>query len=258
MSLLTFTADATTDQITSTAHGRVTGDGPFDVLNSGGALPGGLALATPYWFIRIDADHGKLATSQANAIAGTAINITSNGSGTQNLVSSLPTYPTRTFAAGSQIPSADLNEFMAQITGAKHKNRPIIVPGSAFMIDSGAPTRSGQVWTFGSGGTYVLVAPVQLLVGTRITNVVWSFNRNGSTGAFNFKLTKRSFGDGGAGAAADVYSDSVSTGTGWTTHDSASAPYTTEDAMLYLLSVGVPAPSANAFFDGARIFVDRL
>jgi hypothetical protein len=81
----TFTADSTTDQAAHTAHGLNTGDGPVQVSNSGGGLPAGLAAATNYWVIRVDADHVSFATSLANALAGTAIDLTTNGTGTQTL-----------------------------------------------------------------------------------------------------------------------------------------------------------------------------
>jgi hypothetical protein len=86
----TFTADSTTDRLNRTAHGLKTGDGPVRTSNSGGALPTGLAAATDYFVIwdtttGDDADHFRLATSLANALAGTAIDITSNGTGTQTL-----------------------------------------------------------------------------------------------------------------------------------------------------------------------------
>lgn len=77
-----FTADSTTDKLTATAHKIKTGMA-LQVSNSGGALPGGLAATTTYWAILVDASTFKLATSYANAVAGTAIDITSNGTGTQ-------------------------------------------------------------------------------------------------------------------------------------------------------------------------------
>lgn len=82
---LTFTAASGTDLLTATAHGLETGDGPIRVSNSGGALPTGLAAATDYWVIKVSADTFKLATSLTNAYAGTAIDITADGSGTQTL-----------------------------------------------------------------------------------------------------------------------------------------------------------------------------
>lgn len=50
-----------------------------------GALPTGLALATDYFVIRISATTIKLATTLALALAGTAIDITAQGSGTHTL-----------------------------------------------------------------------------------------------------------------------------------------------------------------------------
>jgi len=82
----TFTADSTTDHLTATAHGLNTGDGPVQVSNSGGGLPGGLATSTNYWVIKIDANTFELATSLANALAGTQIDITTNGTGTQTVL----------------------------------------------------------------------------------------------------------------------------------------------------------------------------
>lgn len=77
-----FTADATTDQLHKVAHLLETGDGPFTPTNSGGALPGGLVLVPPlYYVIKVDADNFKVATSLANAYAAVAVDITSNGSG---------------------------------------------------------------------------------------------------------------------------------------------------------------------------------
>ena len=80
----TFTADAATDVMTKTAHGFKTGL-VVRVSNSGGALPSGLLAATDYYVIYVSADTFKLATSLVNANAGTAINITTNGTGTQTV-----------------------------------------------------------------------------------------------------------------------------------------------------------------------------
>lgn len=82
----TFTASATTDEATATAHGLVTGDGPFHLTNSGGALPAGLSLLTNYWVIRTAANTFKFATTYANALAGTAVDLTGAGTGTHTLV----------------------------------------------------------------------------------------------------------------------------------------------------------------------------
>ena len=79
----TFTA-ATSDVCTKVAHGLQTGDGPVR-LTTTGTLPAGLALATDYWIIWIDADTFYFATSLANAYAGTRVDITTTGTGTHTV-----------------------------------------------------------------------------------------------------------------------------------------------------------------------------
>lgn len=73
--------DATDNEITMTAHGAVTGYGPvrFTLQGDASALPAGLAVSTDYWLIAVDANTVKVASSFANAIAGTAIDITDTG-----------------------------------------------------------------------------------------------------------------------------------------------------------------------------------
>jgi hypothetical protein len=75
------------DVITKTAHGMPTGAGPFRFATTG-ALPTGTGIAvdTNVWIIAPTADTYKLATSKANALAGTAIDITAAGSGSSTLI----------------------------------------------------------------------------------------------------------------------------------------------------------------------------
>lgn len=81
-----FTTDfATDDNLDATAHGLLTGDGPLR-LSSSGTLPAGLDDETDYWVIKIGANEIRLATSQANALAGTAVALTDNGSGTHSWI----------------------------------------------------------------------------------------------------------------------------------------------------------------------------
>lgn len=86
-----FTADASTENLTSgsTAHERFTGDGPV-YLATTGTLPAGLAVDTPYYFIRVSSIEFKFATSYANAVLGTAIDLTDAGTGTHSVSSSSP------------------------------------------------------------------------------------------------------------------------------------------------------------------------
>lgn len=79
----TFTA-AASNICTAAAHGYVTGL-KVQVSNSGGALPGGLSGATDYFVIYLSANTFSLAESLVNANAGTAVDITDAGSGTQTI-----------------------------------------------------------------------------------------------------------------------------------------------------------------------------
>jgi len=76
--------NASTDKITKANHGASTGQGPAR-LTTTGTFPGGLNGTTDYWYIKIDNNNIKLATSYANANNGIAIDITSNGSGSMKL-----------------------------------------------------------------------------------------------------------------------------------------------------------------------------
>lgn len=83
---VTFTADAATEVLTLASGARSLdwGDG-VRLSNSGGALPAGLSAATTYYVIPHLHEQVQLATTAANALAGTAINITDAGTGTHTL-----------------------------------------------------------------------------------------------------------------------------------------------------------------------------
>lgn len=78
-SLVTFTADDTTDVCTSNAHGLVNGNKVM-VSNSGGALPGGLTANTVYYIITAATNTFQLSATEG----GAAINLSSAGSGTNS------------------------------------------------------------------------------------------------------------------------------------------------------------------------------
>ncbi len=75
------------ETLTITGHGLTTGEGPILFTNSGGGLPGGISAGTKYWAIVVDANTIALATSRANALANTRVDITSSGTGTHTLAS---------------------------------------------------------------------------------------------------------------------------------------------------------------------------
>lgn len=65
--------DPVADTLTRTAHGLLTGDGPIQLSST--STPGGTAIATDYWLVRIDANTLKLAASFLDAMAVTPITI---------------------------------------------------------------------------------------------------------------------------------------------------------------------------------------
>jgi hypothetical protein len=75
------------DVITEIAHGMYTGDRVQ--LSTTGVLPSPLAAATDYWVIRFNNNGIQLATSAANAHAGTFIDITSAAGGGTHTVTPL-------------------------------------------------------------------------------------------------------------------------------------------------------------------------
>ena len=76
--LTSVTGTAATDRLTKNAHGMVTGD-PFIITFGSGFT--GLTSGKRYYAIFIDANNIKVATNLANALAGTAIDITVDGAG---------------------------------------------------------------------------------------------------------------------------------------------------------------------------------
>lgn len=88
-----FTASSSTQNCTATAHGLLPGTGPIRITTTL-TVPGGLAVATDYWAIVDDVNTFRFASSLANALTMTNINLTSAGTGTLTFVAGAsPTAP---------------------------------------------------------------------------------------------------------------------------------------------------------------------
>lgn len=74
----TFTADASTDTLTSTAHGFSNND-KVRFWTFAGTLPTGISTSTSYWVANVTANTFQI---KANKDSGSVVNITANGSGT--------------------------------------------------------------------------------------------------------------------------------------------------------------------------------
>jgi hypothetical protein len=71
--------DVSMNTITAANHGLTTGHVVRLTISGGGTLPDPFLAATDYYVIRVDASTFKLATSRANADAGSAVNIADQG-----------------------------------------------------------------------------------------------------------------------------------------------------------------------------------
>jgi hypothetical protein len=125
------------DLLTKAGHGMATGEGPYRMANSGGALPLGLAVDTDYWVIKVDADGFKLASTKANALAGTAVNLTGDGTGTQTVLRTT-------------------NDVLMAII----KDRGNAVPGKNYTITqvTGAGETDTLLWTANAAGNWFSAA----------------------------------------------------------------------------------------------------
>lgn len=183
--------------------------------NVGGALPAAtpsLAPVTDYFAIRVDDDHIKLAVTNADAMAGTAIDITGSGSGTTTIEFNLPYCVPRIDAGGTQVFSRDNNATWGSLValysllvgqaqaiwttitfavglvmGAnqnitlsgtgdlKHGDRVLSFSGTMFVAQSGTVTfqLSGGIT---SAASCILLGDIPLRIGDRIKAITVTFD----------------------------------------------------------------------------------
>lgn len=163
----TFTADAGTDIITWTSTANIPSNillGTKVRLTTTTTLPAGLALATDYFVIPVTTSTCKLATTYANAVAGTAIDITDAGTGTHTMSRLLPRYtngaglnaiffnPAST-ALGAGTPNLSLNYTNSAQTAARAT--PTVLP-----VGKTAASNSHILYTGATGaGKYNYAVP---------------------------------------------------------------------------------------------------
>lgn len=82
---LTVAPDHTSNSFALTAHGLLTGDGPLDYA-AATTPPTGLDPTLQYYVIKTSANAFQLASSLANALAGTPVAFTDNGTGAQTVL----------------------------------------------------------------------------------------------------------------------------------------------------------------------------
>jgi hypothetical protein len=158
----TFTADASTDICTHAFYQLK--NYTCVRLTTSGTLPAGLATATDYFVIYLSNTTCRLATSYANAVAGTYINITDAGTGTHNITTLLPRYTngdrvrkfaynTNATAMGAATPTLDFRYTNTSFTGSR------ATPATLPTCKSGAA--NGTVLYSGAGaGKYNPFVPL--------------------------------------------------------------------------------------------------
>jgi len=165
----TFTADASTDLCTWTSTANIPSNlltGTRVRLTTTTTLPGGLATATDYYFIRMSDTTFELATSYANAVAGTQINITDAGTGTHTVTWLLPRYTngagvnaiffnSNATALGAATPNLSLG--YTNSAQATSRATPTVLP-----IGKSAASNSHIIYTGATGtGKYNYMVPMQ-------------------------------------------------------------------------------------------------
>jgi hypothetical protein len=117
----------TNETIELPAHGLTSGDALMYLINGGTAI-GGLATGVIYYAIVVDANNIKLATSYANALVPTPINLSSQGVGsnhTLQLITSTPINVCTNYKFNMNIPiSLSNNSRIAPLSFIYNNNNP--------------------------------------------------------------------------------------------------------------------------------------
>jgi len=148
---LTFTAVAATDLITVLSTDNMPTGTPVQVSNSGGGLPAPLLASTPYYVINISGTTLKLATTVDNALAGTAIDITSAGTGTQTMFSVLG------FAFGSGTHTLISSELPDPISSTSARTNCAV--GGSGVIEAGGGGGIGIIGNSGGNQPHSIMQP---------------------------------------------------------------------------------------------------
>jgi microcystin-dependent protein len=157
----------TTKEITVTGHQyRRTG---FRVrVSSTGTIISGLAINTNYYVIVVDANTIKLATTRANAIAGTAINLTSQGTGTHTISQAEgPDFLSRTAVNGGN--AGDNVGSLEEDSIQNHRLTVDTYQGSSGSNVANTGTSSGGPFTIPNNGSLSSLPPNGTLRASRET-----------------------------------------------------------------------------------------
>lgn len=229
----TFTADAGTDICTWTSTANVPSNlltGTRVRLTTTTTLPAGLATATDYYFIKLSDTTFSLATSYANAVAGTDIDITDAGTGTHTVTWLLPRY-----------------------TNGAGLNAIFFNPASTAM---GAATPNLSLGYTNSSQVASRATPTVLPVGkTAASNSHILYTGSTAAGKYNYAVPRQ----GGDAGIAEI--NTIQNSTSYVSGSYTVALYK-EIARLPITTLGVAAernfrfevPSMPRVYDGAALY----
>lgn len=186
----TFTADAGTDIIT-TNNGNLLSYSKVQ-FSTTTTLPAGLAAATDYFVVRQTQNTFKVATSLANALAGTFIDITSAGTGTHTINNLLPRYTNgygvRAFLTPSTVMGAATPNI--RITYTDDQNNTGNLTPATLPIGNTAAAVTSIVYSGTGSGKFGPFMP--LAIGDNGIRSVEQFNLSASylSGVLNLVLAK--------------------------------------------------------------------
>lgn len=172
----------------------------------------------------------------------------------------LPTSRNTTYAAGSQVKSADLNALQDQFIGGKHPLMTLQVSPAAFRAGAGVGAVTYSLGETSQASTVYMIAPIVVPVGTRIVGVR-IYGKDSATGPSKFMGV---FAESNPLTGATlIASTPISAGTGAyqslaCVSGSLAFPYVALASRVYQLAFqGTTGAAAQSVF-GAEIDVDRL
>lgn len=147
----TFTASASTDALTLTSALENLRRGNVVRVSTDGALPSGLSAGTDYYLIPVSRLRYKLATSYANALAGTSIDLADAGTGTHTLtLRSEPRYTAAAIIESTDNPADVIRSLLASMSGV------LTYTGGKFEIHAGASVASSATFDIDDFGDAAL------------------------------------------------------------------------------------------------------
>lgn len=146
-----------TDQLTITANNSVYTGSLINYVSTGSAI-GGLTSGVNYYAIRISSTIIQLATTLANALAGTAIDLTSGGSGTQTVSITLTTRSVGD-QVGEETHASTISEMAAHTHVENTNTGGTVGSGQPVASNNGSPSTGGITASTGGSGAHNNIQP---------------------------------------------------------------------------------------------------